>query len=61
MDLYVKKLSEKVTQQLKEHFVKLALEGEFPLDLSDGKLYDEIEDIVYYELRSENPVKGWNK
>jgi len=26
MDLYVKTLSEKVTQQLKEHFVKLALE-----------------------------------
>jgi len=61
MDLYVKTLSEKVTQQLKEHFVKLALEDEFPLDLSDGRLYDEIEDIVYHELRSENPVKGWNK
>ena len=61
MDLYVKTLSEKVTQQLKEHFVKLALEDEFPLDLSDGKLYNEIEDIVYHGLRSENPVKGWNK
>ena len=59
MDLYVKTLSEKVTQQLKDHFVKLALEDEFPLDLSDSQLYYEIEDIVYRELRSENPVKGW--
>ncbi len=59
MDLYVRTMSNNVTKQLKDHFVKLALEDEFPLDLSDGKLYDEIEDIVYHELRSENPVKGW--
>ena len=58
MDLYVRTMSNNVTKQLKDHFVKLALEDEFPLDLSDSKLYDDIVDIVYDEIRSHNPIKG---
>ena len=35
-----------ITSKIKEAFIKMAVEDEFPLDLSDGDLYYKIEAII---------------
>lgn len=46
----IQSLSMDIADKLKEHFVKLALEDEFPADLTEPKLYDEITEIIYRKL-----------
>ena len=60
MDLYARKVSDDIADKIKEHFVKLALEDEFPADLTEPKLYDEVTEIIYRQLRDvENIQKSW--
>jgi hypothetical protein len=46
----IQSLSMDIAYKIKKHFVKLALEDEFPADLTEGKLYDEITEIIYRKL-----------
>ena len=46
----IQSLSMHIAYEIKKHFVKLALEDEFPADLTEGKLYDEITEIIYRQL-----------
>ncbi len=46
-------LSVEIADKIKEEFITLAVNDEFPLDLSDGALYDRVATIIY-----DNLVKG---
>ena len=46
-------ISVDIADKIKEEFITLAVNDEFPLDLSDGALYDRVATIIY-----DNLVKG---
>ena len=46
----IQSLSMDIAYEIKKHFVKLALEDEFPADLTEPKLYDEITEIIYGQI-----------
>ena len=43
-------MSVEIADKIKEEFIRLAVNDEFPLDLSDGDLYDRVATIIYDNL-----------
>ncbi len=43
-------ISVDIADKIKEEFITLAVNDEFPLDLSDGALYDRVGTIIYDNL-----------
>ena len=43
-------ISVEIADKIKEEFIRLAVNDEFPLDLSDGALYDRVATIIYDNL-----------
>ena len=43
-------ISVDIADKIKEEFITLAENDEFPLDLSDGALYDRVATIIYDNL-----------
>ncbi len=43
-------ISVEIADKIKEEFITLAVNDEFPLDLSDGALYDRVATIIYDNL-----------
>jgi len=50
-------LSMDIAYEIKKHFIKLALEDEFPADLTEPKLYDEITEIISCKIRDVENIK----
>ncbi len=43
-------ISVEIADKIKEEFIRLAVNDEFPLDLSDGALYDRVATIIHDNL-----------
>ena len=43
-------ISVDIADKIKDEFIRLAVNDEFPLDLSDGALYDRVATIIYDNL-----------
>jgi len=43
-------ISVDIADKIKDEFITLAVNDEFPLDLSDGALYDRVATIIYDNL-----------